>query len=153
MTLDRNISRYAVQPAREATSSLEFVETLVHPHEHELRNILGFIVVADESSRPRSNAIAQTTRECIERSVVTSSHFSNECGELVIVTRTGDCDLHRRHEAETTRRGQRVYGPPPFRRSRTEMYSHRWAVDTTLTAGWYPFEWELVEMDRRGIIV
>jgi hypothetical protein len=33
------------------------------------------------------------------------------------------------------------------------MYSHRWAVDTTLTAGWYPFEWELVEMDRHGIIV
>jgi hypothetical protein len=104
-----DVSRYAVEPRRESTSSLELVQALVHSHEHELRDILRVIAVADEAVGPRSDAVAYTARERIERSVVASLHLSNECGELVIVTRTCDCDLHRRHEPETIRVDRRVY--------------------------------------------
>ena len=89
------------------------MQALVHAHQHELRDVLRFIAVADESSGPRMNAIAHTARERIERGVVTSSHLPNECGELVIVTRTCDCDLHRRHDSETTRRRACVYARRP----------------------------------------
>jgi hypothetical protein len=77
------------------------VEALVQADEYELGNILGVVVVVDDSARPLPNAAADPASELIERRRVSFARARHERRELGIVAWTGDRDLHRGHVSET----------------------------------------------------
>jgi hypothetical protein len=113
-SLEGDVSRYAVEPTAESASPFELVESLVHSHQHELRHVLGFIVVGDETPSPLAYTIAYPASELLECRGVSAAHSHNELGQLVIVAWGCDRDLHRMHDSEMGRQCGRVYTDEPF---------------------------------------
>ena len=60
----------------------------------------GVVPVAEQPMGPTPNAKSHAARELLERRCVSPTHSAHERGQLVIVARWGDGDLHRVHDRE-----------------------------------------------------
>jgi hypothetical protein len=107
--LEGDVSRYAVEPGREPTAPLELPDAPVQLHQHELRDILGVIVIGDDASSPLPHTIADATRKLVECRGIPAAHASNERGELVVIPWASDRDLHPLHDGGMVRVRSRVY--------------------------------------------
>jgi hypothetical protein len=78
-------------------------------HQHELRDILGVVVIGDDATGPLTHTIADATRQLVECRGIPAAHSSHERRELIVIAWASDRDLHPLHDCEMVRVGWCVY--------------------------------------------
>jgi hypothetical protein len=86
----------------------------VQLHQHELRDILGVILIGDDASRPLPHTIADATRQLVECRGIPAAHPSSERCELIVIAWSSDRDLHPLHDYGMVRVGWCVYSDEPL---------------------------------------
>ena len=101
--IEREIPRYLVQPAGEPAPSVELTGARVKSDQHELRDVVGLVVVSGQSPRPTTHAHAHASGELLEGGVAAATRPAGKNREFRFLMPAVDHKLPYVHDAETMR--------------------------------------------------